>query len=569
MTTVPDRPSELGIETGDGKDEWREGQQHTIALILEAFEEKKFVLANMPTGTGKTIVATAVQRMSGWSAVNLTHTIQLQQQYTETLPWATVVTGRRNHPCSLVPLTGPLSMSANDAPCKDGEDCEYIRPDGCSYYSMLFKAADNPQVVLNYAYATRILQAGTLKNIAATFALREGMSEAEEAYHTKKNPFHRDLLVCDEGDLAEGAIVDAAGIILAKEQWKRFGGTPQGIEDIEVWQAWGKAKEDEVEEWQGECRAVYHSLVGQEVVNKKEVKQALRDLSRASALVHQLEVLDYALPGEWLAQDMGEGATKVRPVWARSVAGRLLFAYFPRVLLMSGTLGDPSLLRWKLGIREEESAYIEIGHTFKAANRPVFFWPTVKMNKGTSKEELDDMAGRIDLIATQSSLVEKKGIVHTGSFKVAKELGRRLTVSLGSNVWTHQGGTRSQSQKEFIIKGLRESRAPLIALSPSLNTGVDIPYEIGWQVIAKVPFANLGDPVVRTRRDYVDKDGRAIGKENYDAEAMNAVIQACGRAVRAPDDRGVTYILDTNFWPLYKRSFVPSYFKESLLYKKE
>ncbi len=566
MITVPDRPSDLGIETGDGKDEWREGQQKTISLILEAFEEKKFVLANMPTGTGKTIVATAVQRISGWSAVNLTHTIQLQKQYVDTLPWATVVTGRRNHPCSLVPLKGPLSMSANEAPCKDGEDCEYIRPDGCSYYSMLFKAADNPQVVLNYAYATRILQVSKLKNIGATFALREGMSEAEEAYHTKKNPFHRDLLVCDEGDLAEGAIVDAAGIILTQNQWKRFGGTPQGIESIEVWQAWGESKERDVERWQGECRAAYHSLIGQEMVDRRAVKDALRELSRANSLIYQLEILNYSAPGEWIAQDIGEGATKIRPMWARPVAGRLLFQHFKRVLLMSGTLGDPNLLRWKLGIKEEESAYIEVGHTFKVSNRPVFFWPTVKMSKGTPEEGLDNMAGRIDFIANRPSLEKKKGIVHTGSFKIARELGRRLKVR---PIQIHEGGPKGQRVKEDIIRSLKEYNKPLVVLSPSLNTGVDIPYEIGWQVIAKVPFANLGDKIVRARRDYVDEEGRAIGKENYDAEAMNAVIQACGRAVRAPDDRGVTYILDTNFWPLYKRSFVPSYFKESLLYKKE
>jgi len=45
---------------------------------------------------------------------------------------------------------------------------------------------------------------------------------------------------------------------------------------------------------------------------------------------------------------------------------------------------------------------------------------------------------------------------------------------------------------------------------------------------------------------------------------MNTVVQAYGRAVRAPDDKGVTFVLDSNFWPLYKRAYTPKHFKEAV-----
>src|SRR3990167_6130201 len=192
MIDIPDRPSGLDIQTADGKDEWRPLQRETIANICEAFRTKGFVLANMPTGSGKTIVATAVQRMLKLSSVVLTHTIHLQTQYQQTVPWATVVTGRRNHKCDL-PQPFDEVLMADRAPCVVGDDCEHISPNGCSYYKMLYEAAGNPQTVLNYAYAVRILQSRSLFRIGEDH-----------------NPFRRELLVCDEGDLAEGAIVDAA-----------------------------------------------------------------------------------------------------------------------------------------------------------------------------------------------------------------------------------------------------------------------------------------------------------------------------------------------------------------------
>src|SRR3990167_2402414 len=223
---VPDRPSGLGITTE--KDEWWPGQREIIGQIAEAFSTKRFVLASMPTGSGKTIVATAVQKLLGLRSVVLTHTLSLQDQYKETLPAATIVTGRRNHKCSL-PQPYEQEVTANLAPCAYGDDCEYIRADGCSYYRMLFEAAGNDQTILNYAYATRILQQPSLRKIERPVGDTYGGT-------TTKNPFWRDLLICDEGDLAEPAVVDAARIIIHKSSWDKVGiDLPKEQEEVAAW----------------------------------------------------------------------------------------------------------------------------------------------------------------------------------------------------------------------------------------------------------------------------------------------------------------------------------------------
>ena len=150
----PDRPSGLGI-TIPG-DEWWPGQRETIEEIVEAFWQNKYVLANVPTGGGKTIVGTAVQRLLGKTALYLCHTIQLQRQCQETMPWAVLAMGRGNYPCgrdkddALMKLFG--TMTAQD--CEDYGGCQYDKLSGtCEYASMLNKAAYSPQVIMNYAYA--------------------------------------------------------------------------------------------------------------------------------------------------------------------------------------------------------------------------------------------------------------------------------------------------------------------------------------------------------------------------------------------------------------------------------
>jgi Rad3-related DNA helicase len=95
----------------------------------------------------------------------------------------------------------------------------------------------------------------------------------------------------------------------------------------------------------------------------------------------------------------------------------------------------------------------------------------------------------------------------------------------------------SNNRKE-ILATLGSSHNSII-LSPSVETGYDFKDDLArWQIIAKVPFLNLGDNYVNVRKN----------KNNdwYTREAVLRLIQACGRIVRGLDDYGSTYIIDEN-----------------------
>ncbi|KKM75350.1 hypothetical protein LCGC14_1391160 [marine sediment metagenome] len=472
------------------------------------------------------------------------NTIQLQNQYLETMDWASVVTGRRNHACELDQLKA-VNATANEAPCKEGAKCEYIRPDGCSYYRTLYAAADNPQAVLNYAYATRILQSG-------------GVLRGQSG-----NPFRRYLLVCDEGDLAEGAIIDAVTIRLDKGLATQFD-APYRSANPALLADWAIDIVHRIATWykpqQDDALCGDHELPLCEDCGHRPSREITQKYRRSTAFVRALaELRGIGSPDDWIVTHDNRGIS-IRPIWGWTVSQQTLFRHFDKALIMSATLGDPKALAKKLALPNGEWVSIDVPCTFPVENRPAFYWPVVKVSRKTDSAEFDRLAAAINWIAEQDGLQEKKGIIHTGSFRIANELFVRLAQK--SDRYVGHVGAQSGT-KDSIIQMLRDDTRPLIALSPSLATGVDIPYEIGFQVIAKVPYGDLGDPVVRARKDYMAA-GIPFGRQNYDGEAINTVVQAYGRAVRAPDDKGVTFILDGNFWSLYKRTYTPEYFSEAL-----
>jgi hypothetical protein len=80
-----------------------------------------------------------------------------------------------------------------------------------------------------------------------------------------------------------------------------------------------------------------------------------------------------------------------------------------------------------------------------------------------------------------------------------------------------------------------------------------------WQVVCKAPYRNTSDSRVERRL----AEGQWAW---YHRDALQTVIQACGRVVRAPDDRGTTYLADSSILDLFDRASadVPGWFAEQV-----
>ena len=87
-------PQDLGFEKFSG---YRKGQDKVISSILTEFTRgKKVVLAELPTGAGKTLIGMSVYGLSADRMIYLCTTKTLQDQFMRDFPNAKKLMGRNN-----------------------------------------------------------------------------------------------------------------------------------------------------------------------------------------------------------------------------------------------------------------------------------------------------------------------------------------------------------------------------------------------------------------------------------------------------------------------------------------
>ncbi len=521
---IPQNPSDLGLDVPG--DEWRDQQRYAITHALDTFLNRnlKFWFLNGPPGVGKSVIAAAVGRLLQVRTLFLTHTIQLQEQYVQkTMKDAATATGKRNHPCLEAVLPGWTA--------EDCGQCKQATPEGCSYWQQMFKALDANELVLNYAYATRVLQGNHMKPLC----------EGAEGMCSGCNPFRQDvkLLVCDEGHLAHDAIVSAAQVSLNKRSFEAEGFTLPETNNLGTWIDWAQVSGSK-------ARGTLKAAV--EARNLPRLRRCRMIVERLATLARMDE------DDEEIVVSVTERGAEVQPLWGWDYAQDMLMKKFERVILMSATLGDPEVLSRKLSIDEREYAYADLSSPFPVENRRVWRWPVVKVNARTPDAEMQHLVAAADAVIDK--FPQRKGIVHSVSHKLAQYFYANSRHQ--ERLLVHDA-----RDKMVALERYTSSLQPLVLVTASFTTGLDLPGMIGFQVLLKVPFGNLGDEVTRWRMEWGEGDDR-FGKKNYQAEAMNTVVQACGRGVRTPTDVCHTFILDSNFGYLSKTAWMPRSFEESL-----
>jgi Rad3-related DNA helicase len=313
------------------------------------------------------------------------------------------------------------------------------------------------------------------------------------------------------------------------------------------WAAWADDISGVVEAKAAEARDSY-------MANKnKESLSRLRRMRRIMQFVGGAKDLDGADDVGTVFRHTDKGV-EIRPLWGWHDAKRVLFKRFEHVIIMSATLGDPELLARKLGIEEGEYEVLDLPSPFDLEHRRVWRWPVAKVSARSSEDDYRKLFQAADYIIGR--FPQRKGIVHAASHKLAQlfyaESGQQERLLV-----------HGSADKMDVLNTFKTSLQPNVLVTASFTTGLDLPGMLGFQVILKVPFGNLGDDVTRMRKEWGD-DGDKFGARNYRAEAMNTVIQAAGRGVRTPTDVCHTFILDANFNMLTRGTYMPQSFDDAL-----
>jgi Rad3-related DNA helicase len=144
-----------------------------------------------------------------------------------------------------------------------------------------------------------------------------------------------------------------------------------------------------------------------------------------------------------------------------------------------------------------------------------------------------------------------KGFIHA-PYSLAKQLEPHLQAN--NRFLFH-----SSQSKKGIFEEFQQSTDKVMVAS-GMYEGIDLAGDLArWQVICKVPWANLTEPAMQ----YLAKED----PEGYANEAARLVVQAYGRVCRSPDDFGETFIVDRSFKRLYNdyRELFPGWFQDAVL----
>jgi Rad3-related DNA helicase len=513
--------------------EFRASQQPAIGKILEAFREVDLVVLDAPMGAGKSLIADVVSQELGGTTAYLCTSKTLQDQVADAFARAAVLKGRSNYaPTGFVGGAEWGVVTCNDCTKVAGEDdscrwCPSVRE--CPYEVAKKDALRSNYAVLNTAYF---------------------LTEANGPGRFRG----RGLVVCDEADRLEEQLLGYVSFEISERRMDRYGWGRPKLTVAESWVEWvdniAPLISDEARKnaRRGRGKAASHA---QDLYVLREGKYLSNLRARVAALKEGLATGTWVYTGD-------RGQIRFQPVRAKAddLAGKYLWPLGRKWLLMTATSVSPSyLVREEVGW-EQPFKVIELNSEVAPVQRKVI----VKGVANVSRKGLEN-GGREDLLEGVRSVVAEHPseniLIHTVSYSLANEVSAGLQGVRRSVVTYTNAGGRSDALKGFIDGGG-------ILVASSMDRGVDLPGDLcRVQIVAKVPYPNMGDRQVSGRKYSPG------GNLWYNLQTIRTLMQMTGRAVRSRDDWAVTYILDSNFDRLWQewKNMIPDWWKEGLQWK--
>ena len=118
--------------------------------------------------------------------------------------------------------------------------------------------------------------------------------------------------------------------------------------------------------------------------------------------------------------------------------------------------------------------------------------------------------------------------------------------------------------REAMTRQLKASSNVVLFGAQSFWEGVDVAGEaLSCVVLARLPFAQVGDPIVEARGEKIDREGGSSFRDYSLPEAVIKFRQGFGRLIRTKSDRGVVVITDPrlvtkNYGALFRKSIPAS-----------
>jgi Rad3-related DNA helicase len=502
-----------------GKKLW-DSQVKALNFITNS--SKRFICLRAPTGSGKSLI--------GMEALDsplfyLCSSIELQEQLLKDFPELVLLKGRNNYPC-ISGLFESVELCIKKPACHD-----------CLYYKQKRKLLSSQYGVLNFHYFLNLVN----------FAKKEKKIEGRN-------------IVIDEADVIETILVDLISFEFSFERLKRLGfnlGKPEKKTVVESFVKWIQVfkvfLDDLIENLASKILDIQTKIErDEELLGYEQV--TLKRWNNLKNLEWKVKfLLSQDLEDNWIYY-YNEKKISLKPKWlTRELTDRFLFNHGKKFLLMSATLPSKPVLCGLFGLEPDEVDYIDLESSWDITKKPVFYIPKYSISHKTRKEVKKKVRDAVSEVLEKE---KERGLIHTVSYYLADYLK-----GLSSRLIFHDSKDKKRQFQKFI------STPGAVFVSPSSARGLDLKDDLcRWIVLLKAPFPDLSDKQVSARLYGSGK----FGKLWYQSQAVETIIQACGRANRHADDWATVYLYDEQIGRLLKehKGLFPLWFRELIIFKK-
>lgn len=532
----------------------REQQVEALSKIEKCFNRgKKFVIACLPTGSGKSHVGYTVGRSSTpmpnhllslinnysiykknkngeflyeqdflshapTSAFILTITKSLQNQYQQLFSEIPVLKGKNNYQCDV-----DGNFSAENAPClfstKLKQSC--FDADRCPYYQARNNALAFISPILNY----RVF-----------FNLPDFLKR-------------REIFICDEASGLEEELVSKYTFnlnysFLDSEQIK-FKKLLSDNENDALF--WIQDLSLQIEQNYEEVKERLNNYTGTTNSSDKFYMREMIRLGKLSRLNISLQetIENWQRCGFLIEKKDKEGVTFV-PYNVKPLA-KQIFDKSEKVLMMSATISNPEVYAQSLGITDYE--YFEAKSAFNPKKSPIFCSKKYKLSYANMEKNLPHVIDLAMMICEKHK--DEKGVIHTHTNFITEKIQNKVKNNRRFLFKTEA------VNNEMILDEHKNNDIASVLVSPSLDTGISLDGDLGrFQIIIKAPYLPLGSKRIKKMFDKNPK--------HYSMKMLDKLIQMSGRCTRSKDDHSITYILDAVAVDaiMREKSHLPKHFLE-------
>jgi Rad3-related DNA helicase len=480
----------------------REAQASAIEVIARTYDDpdKRFVIIEAPTGSGKSGIGMATAIWSAESEDGGAHYLTSQNSLSTQLVadfskhGLVQLKGKANYQCNEISETcATASAMASRKKCCPG--CPY-RSDKNRYLNSSIGSSNYPYYML----------------------------ETSSPYSELKP---REFLILDEAHNIEKEVLGMVDITIVDTDCQRY-------ELPDHLPRFSKDTPEVTRKWLDDVMKPALSLYIKTYENSERA-MIIAFREKAMRLRDNIDLYLSSDAKEWVASSNEDGSLSIRPLIPADFAEQYLFRGSENIVMMSATILNFPAFRRSLGISKAESNSIVIPSDFPVKNRRLVYWPVGSMSAKTIRDTIPVSIERT--VALLDKWKDKKGIIHTHTYKINATFAQALAKTHhGHRIITHD--RTPESRNAAIAKHL-SSLEPTVLMSPSMTEGLDLRGELSrFQIITKVPYPFLDD---------YTKARMELDPKWYQLQTAIPLVQATGRSVRDKDDYAVTIILDADF----------------------